>query len=131
MTNDTESHPSFEELSDFVDGRLTAVSHRQIETHLALCPRCARDRDRLETLLDRSRALPAEVAPPPELWSAVHRQIAAAPSLGGRRVWLLAAAAVLLVAVSSAVTALLVRRTPTVAVRHRSEEHTSELQSPS
>ena len=118
MTNDNQSHPPFEQLSDFVDGRLTAASSRELETHLALCARCARDRDRLEALLDRSRALPAEIAPPPEIWSAVQQRMVPAPSLGTRRVWLLAAAALLLVAVSSAVTALLIRRPPAVAVRH-------------
>lgn len=117
MTNDNPSHPTFEELSDFVDGRLTAASGRELETHLALCARCGHDRDRLEALLHRSRALPAEIAPPPEIWSAVQQRMAAAPSLGTRRVWLLAAAALLLVAVSSAVTALLVRRPQAVAVR--------------
>lgn len=118
MTYDNHSHPPFERLSDFVDGRLAPASRLEIEAHLALCSRCARDRDRLETLLDQSRALPDEVAPPPEIWGAVHQRIAAAPSLGSRRAWLLAAAAVLLVAASSAVTALLVRRPQTVAVRH-------------
>ena len=118
MTNDNQSHPPFEQLSDFVDGGLTAASRHELETHLALCARCARDRDRLEALLDRSRALPAEIAPPPEIWSAVQQRLAPAMSLGTRRVWLLAAAALLLVAVSSAVTALLVRRPQAVAVRH-------------
>ena len=117
MTNDNQSHPPFEQLSDFVDGRLTAASRREVETHLGLCTRCARDRDRLEALLVRSRTLPAEIAPPPEIWSAVQQQVVRAPSLGTRRVWLLAAAALLLIAVSSAVTALLVRRPPAVAVR--------------
>ena len=118
MTYDNHSHPPFEQLSDFVDGRLAAASRLEIETHVAFCSRCARARDRLEALLDQSRALPAEVAPPTEIWTAVHQRIAPSRSLGARRAWLLAAAAVLLVAVSSAVTALLVRRPPTVAVRH-------------
>ena len=117
MTTDNQSHPSFEELSDFVDGGLTAASRRELETHLARCARCARDRDRLEALLDRSRALPAEVTPPGELWSAVQRRIVPSPSSGTRRVWLLAAAALVLVAASSAVTALLVRRPQIVIVR--------------
>ena len=118
MTTDNQPHPSFEQLSDFVDGGLTPASRHELETHLALCARCARDRDRLEALLDRSRGLPAEVVPPPELWSAVQQHIVSSPASASRRLWLLAAAALLLVAVSSAVTALLVRRPPTVAVRH-------------
>ena len=118
MTHDTRSHPPFEQLGDFGDGRLSPAARLEIEAHLALCDRCARDRDRLEALLDRSRALPAEVAPPADLWTAVHQRIVPRPSLGARHVWLLAAAALLLVAVSSAVTALLVRRPPSVAVRH-------------
>ena len=118
MTNDNQSHPPFEQLSDFVDGRLTPAGRHEIETHLALCAPCAHDRDRLEALLVQSRALPAEVAPPPEIWSVVQQRIVPAPSAGRHRVWLLAAAALLLVAVSSAVTALLVRRPQVVAVRH-------------
>ena len=118
MTTDNQAHPSFEELNDFVDGRLTAARRRELETHLALCARCAHDRDRLEALLDRSRALPAEAIPPAALWSAVQQRIVPTPSSGRRRIWLLAAAALVLVAVSSAVTALLVRRPPIVIVRH-------------
>lgn len=118
MTIDTQSHPSFEQLSDFVDGGLTPEARREIETHLARCARCARDRDRLEALLVRSRALPAEVEPPAELWSTVQRELVPTPTSTTRRAWLLAAAALLLVAVSSAVTALLVRRPPTIVVRH-------------
>lgn len=118
MTNDNQSHPPFEQLSDFVDGRLAPANRLEIETHVALCSRCTRDRDRLEALLDQSRALPAEVAPPAEIWTAIHQRIAPPRSSGARRAWLLAAAAVLLVAISSAVTALLVRRPQAVAVRH-------------
>lgn len=118
MTHDNQTHPPFEQLSDFVDGRLAPEIRRELETHLAICARCARDRDRLDRLLVRSRALPAEIAPPPEIWSVVQQQIATAPSSATRRIWLLAAAALLLVAVSSAVTALLVRRPQTVVVRH-------------
>ncbi len=117
MTHDNQSHPSFDELNDFVDDRLTPAGRLDLETHLALCPRCAGDRDRLELLLDQSRSLAAEVEPPAEIWSGVHQRIAGRSPLGRRRSWLLAAAALLLVAVSSAVTALLVRRPQTVAVR--------------
>ena len=118
MTRDHQSHPSFEQLGDFVDGRLAPASRLEIETHLALCSHCARDRDRLEALLDQSRALPAAIEPPTELWTAVQQRIVPARSLGMRNAWLLAAAALLLVAVSSAVTALLVRRPQNVAIRH-------------
>jgi hypothetical protein len=118
MTSDNQAHLSFEQLNDFVDGRLPPASRHELETHLALCARCAQDRDRLEALLVESRALPTEVTPPPELWAAVHREIVAAPSSRMPSAWLLAAAAVLLIAVSSAVTALLVRRPQVVAVRH-------------
>jgi anti-sigma factor RsiW len=118
MTNDKQSHPQFEQISDFVDGRLGPATRLEVETHLALCSRCTRDRDRLEALLDQSRALPPEVAPPAEIWTAVHQRIAPVQSSGARRAWLLAVAAVLLVAVSSAVTALLVQRPQAIAVRH-------------
>jgi anti-sigma factor RsiW len=117
MTHDNQSHPSFDELNDFVDDRLSPSSRLDVETHLALCSRCARDRDRLEALLDQSQSLPAEVEPPAEIWSGVHQRITGASALGRHRAWLLAVAALLLVAVSSAVTALLLRRPQTVAVR--------------
>ena len=117
MTQDNQSHPVFEQLDDFVDGRLAPAERREIETHLALCSRCARARGRLEALLDQSRALPDEIAPPAEIWPAIHQRITRPRRSRASFAWVLAAAALLLVAVTSAITTLLVQRPPVVVVR--------------
>lgn len=115
MTNLENHHLDLDRLGDYLDDRLSPEGRRSVEAHLAICAACSQQRDRLESLVTAARALPDEVEPPVELWSGV-RDVIQRPRPRTRQLWMLAAAAVVLVAVSSAVTALIVRR-PIVVVR--------------
>lgn len=114
MSNSEHTHIELERLSDWLDGRLPAGAAREIERHLTICESCARKRERLVDLIAEARALPDTIEPPAELWNAVRGRLsppsASNSSLGARGRWQLAAAAVLLVALSASVTTLLLRR---------------------
>jgi len=116
MTENQQQHLVLEQLSDLIDGVLSPEQRRRAEAHLAICSACSDRRDRLELILGAARALPDEIDPPPQLWSDVQARIQPAVSRARQR-WLLAAAAVVLVAVSSAVTAFIVRRPVPVVMR--------------
>ena len=123
MNEFEQRHIDLDRLSDWVDGRISGSNAREIERHVAECGSCARQRERLIDLIAEARALPATIDPPAELWNAVRVRIAtpvATPvkPLGATRRWQLAAAAVLLVALSSGLTALFLRR-PSVFVTSR------------
>jgi hypothetical protein len=133
---DDIKHVDFERLNDFVDGLLEPAEYDRIERHLASCAACGERWSSLRAILDVSNALPAEIEPPADLWRDIRSRIAGddtdrrgrsisgasrmptplRSSWGLRRPWALAAAAVVLVAVSSAVTAVLVRRPSTTMV---------------
>lgn len=107
-------HPTEERLNDHVDGLLAAPDAAAVEAHLAACAACRAEAEGLRALLREAAALPRAVAPPAELWSALRAATSARPA---RPAWTvrmtrreLAAAAVLLVALSSGITAALVRR---------------------
>lgn len=119
MTHHEHDHIEFEQLSDWIDGRLSPDELRAVETHLALCTECSQRQGRLQWLIGAVRALPNEIEPPLALWSDVHDRILPAHSRTRQR-WLLAAAALFLVVLSSAVTTLLVRRRPIIIVRRES-----------
>ncbi|HEY2854738.1 MAG TPA: zf-HC2 domain-containing protein [Gemmatimonadaceae bacterium] len=129
MNEFDHQHIHSDRLGDWVDGRITGDEARDIERHLAACASCARQRERLVDLIAEARSLPASIDPPAQLWNAVRGHIATtAPvkPLGGTRRWQLAAAAVLLVALSSGVTALLIRhRSEIVAGREALATHAS------
>jgi hypothetical protein len=99
-------------LDDYLDEALPAPDRAAIEAHLAGCPACAALLADLVNLRDRARRAPRAVPPPPAVWAAVERlathdaRRVARPSW---RPWLLAAAAVLLVALSSLTTVVVVR----------------------
>ena len=120
MTHE-QDHIDFERLSDFADESLAAPDRARVQAHLARCAACANRLASLRRLLGAASALPGDVEPTAELWPAIRERItvshpAAAPSPRlsrlVRRPWLLAAAAVVLVAVSSTITAVVVKRTP-------------------
>ena len=115
MTNLDGDHLELDQLGEYIDGTLSAEQQRTVEAHLAICSACRERRDRLASLVGAARALPEEVEPPAELWNDVRARIQPRP-IRTRQLWMLAAAAIVLVAVSSAVTALIVRR-PTSVVR--------------
>lgn len=101
-----------ETIRDLIDGHvagtLAARDAHAVEDHVAGCAECATDLAAARALRDPVRALPRQLQPPGGSWPAVRRRV------GGRRTpgWgALAAAAVLLVALSSVTTALLLDRT--------------------
>jgi hypothetical protein len=49
-------------LVEFLEDEMPAEARRQIEQHLAACPRCAREASDISTLLSRVRALPVPPA---------------------------------------------------------------------
>ena len=106
-------------LSEYLDGELTDEERHAMESHLAGCPRCAATLDELRQVVDRARSMGPR-PPQADLWPAIADRIAtpgwpAAPKRASAKAGArpprrfsftlaqLAAAAVLLVAISSAV----------------------------
>ena len=123
-------HVAFDALNDYVDGILAAPERAAIERHLALCSRCAAELDELCRVIAVAAEAPRSILPPGDLWPELRTELErrkeiplpvrftataprAAARTGGR--WtrrdraILAAAAIVLVALSSAVPALVVR----------------------
>jgi anti-sigma factor RsiW len=99
-------------LDEHVDGELHASDARRLNDHLATCPSCRRQERRLRELLDQAARLPKERAPARDLWPGILGRLQARPSrvpILGLPWFPALAAAALLVAVSSAVTAFLMR----------------------
>ncbi len=99
-----------------LDGELPDDERAEVEAHLAGCAACAALHADLVALRNRARATPREIPPPPAVWEAVERLTARDSRLATRESrrsprspWYLAAAAVLLVALSSLATVLVVR----------------------
>jgi len=111
-------------LDDFVDGELPEAESRELMGHLASCETCARSEAELRALLHRAAKLPVGMDPDRDLWPGIRDMIVAGsalPSHARRSAvaygWM-AAAAVLLVLLSSAVTLWVVRhRAPTPVLR--------------
>jgi anti-sigma factor RsiW len=107
-------HPSFEQLSDFADGAVTPDVAAAVERHVAGCVACRVNLERLRAVLHRAAALPSTIEPPAEAWSALQVRLRR-PAVSRSRpmVWrrwgLRAAAALLLVAGSSALTVVVLR----------------------
>jgi hypothetical protein len=55
------SHLSFEQLADFVDGKLDAVDQEITESHLEICTSCQQERDDLRAFKQEITAVPAPV----------------------------------------------------------------------
>lgn len=122
-------HLEWDRLNDCVDGRLSAADEADVREHLAECRDCRSAVDALRALGAGTRALPPAIEPPPGLWQDVAATIAAGGARTGKplssrppdsppvvpvrpgpsRRWL-AAAAVVLMALSSGITALVLRR---------------------
>lgn len=133
---DATKHVEFEELSDLIDGTLDVQSSRKAEEHLSTCTQCSIRRDSLLSMVKSARELPRSVLPPDDIWPELRRELNArkdlvlptaetAPSTPKRSTsvqsisWrmraILAVAAVVLIVVSSAVTALVLRRADPIA----------------
>ena len=130
MSN-TRDHIELDVLNDFVDGRLDRQAESDVAAHLATCRTCSAQHEELASLLASAAQLPRSVLPPDDMWTdlraalnsrkdvvlptageSAHRQTVAAshPRLSRKFVVLLAAAAVILIALSSGITALVLNR---------------------
>ncbi|HEX2091195.1 MAG TPA: zf-HC2 domain-containing protein [Longimicrobiaceae bacterium] len=105
------AHPTEELLNDYVDGLLPASERKAAELHLAGCAECRAEVEGLRTLLLRVAELPREIAPPGEVWEALRGDTVDLPGWWTFRFTRreLAAAAVVLMVLSSALTAALLR----------------------
>jgi len=107
-------------LDDYADGLLTPDRATALEAHLKECSSCRAELESLQTLLADAKALPRAITPPAGTWAAIEQRIESSSKIGvlplsGRRsrsarIFLLAAAAVVLMVLSSAVTSLWIKR---------------------
>jgi len=143
-------HIEFDALNDFVDGRLDRQATSDVSAHLASCPTCSAQHDELASLLASASQLPKSVLPPDDMWADLrtaldsrkhvvlptagenpHRPpaIATRPRLSRKFVAMLAAAAVILIALSSGITALVLKRNPgIVAIQTSNDKAVPALQ---
>jgi anti-sigma-K factor RskA len=103
-------------LDEYVDGQLESAEASALESHLAGCPACRAELEGLRALLVRAKALPRSITPPAMIWQAVERRTAGSRpaavipiSRSRTRVFWLAAAAIALTVVSSALTSVWIR----------------------
>jgi anti-sigma factor RsiW len=117
--HDSALHLTEDELHDAADGTSAPTDGSRTARHLAHCARCRADVDRIRSLLSMAAALPRSVEPPADLWPEIRSRIHGASSgPAATRRWnammidrrWLAAAAVLLIVASSALTALFMRQ---------------------
>src|SRR5438552_10647169 len=106
----TGHHPLGEEIQDFADGRLTPARREDLEAHLATCPQCGRELERLRWVKEGTARLPMH-KPPLDLPARVAQALDSEDRRGSRASplprYLLAAAGVL--AAAAAVVILLSR----------------------
>jgi hypothetical protein len=109
-------HLTESQINDYVDASLTSADAADVAAHLAGCTDCQREAEALHRLVQRVGALPSAITPGrdlrPGIWAQADRK-----TLWHWR-YPLAAAAILLIAISSTVTILLTRNetAPTVTV---------------
>jgi hypothetical protein len=112
------THPNEQELHDYLDGELDAARDGAVARHLEQCESCRATWLRLRQLRQRLAALPREIEPPADALRHIHQAIVAEPQARvvaqphppRWRPATLAAAALLLIALSSALTAVIVLR---------------------
>ena len=115
MSDPRTNHLTEPELHAAAEGQLDTSSADTIERHLESCAACRGDVERIRALLHHASALPREIDPPADLWPGIRDRMQSArvtANRGGlpRRAYAwLAAAAVLLVIASSALTMLILR----------------------
>lgn len=101
-----------ERFDAYARGALSAAEAAALEEHLGGCASCEAYLAGAELSPAGIQALPKSVEPASDLWPGIHARLARRGSGRGRIAmpgWMLAAAAVLLIAISSALTALLLR----------------------
>jgi len=108
----TDQHPRGEEIQDLADGRLPPAHRQALEAHLATCPQCTRQLERLRWVKDGTARVPI-LEPPADLPARIAQALDGADRRGSRasrlRRYLLPAAAVL---AAAAVVVFLLRRGP-------------------
>jgi hypothetical protein len=106
----------FEARADaYAEGRLSPPDAAAFEAHLDRCAACAAALERAAEPPRGLAALPRSIEPASDLWPAIHGRLASLRERPGRLAvprWGLAAAALLLIALSSGVTAVLLRPAP-------------------
>ena len=130
--SDRPEHPDFASLNDYVDGALDRSAMSYIDKHLSDCVECSAELASLRALVAATGALPKSVLPDDDLWADLKASIDdrkgivlpttspdvpahAKRSRWQRPAWL-AAAAVVLVALSSATTVIVLRSNPDTKV---------------
>ena len=129
--NEKPEHPTFDLLSDLFDGNLGQHEVVVVSEHLTACASCAATYDTLKRLVSTANSLPRSVLPPEDIWADLRtslnrRKEIVLPAAGSisssgngstnrrrmprRTIAVLAAAAVILIALSSGITALVLRR---------------------
>ena len=103
------THPSYEELNDYVDALLDEPSAESLRAHSTTCADCRSTIAQLEALRDAARSLPRAETPPTDVWNTIRAAtIDNARAQRARVLWQLryqlAAAAVVLLMVASSVT---------------------------
>ena len=100
-------------LDDYLDDRLDADTRRAFEEHLGTCVSCREEAAALRRLLADARDLPRSIEPPRDLWPDIDRRTWSG-AWRTRTIWSLryplAAAVIVLMAASAAVTAWFVQR---------------------
>jgi anti-sigma factor RsiW len=106
-------------LDAWLDGELSPADRMQAERHVGECAECRENAARLRALRDAAAALPREIPPARDLWPGIAARLsepAVVPFPARRRLarpLALAAAAAVLMALSSALTLVAVRRPTT------------------
>jgi hypothetical protein len=113
----------FELLEAYHAGTLPRPQAEAVEQHLLACDECRADFRFQRTLRQQVAALPRELPAPGQVWEGIRTRIGpgrsgtAAPASRWQQPRMLAAAAVLLVAVTAALTAMFLR-SPAAPTRH-------------
>jgi len=126
-----QEHPDFEVLNDLVDGYLSREDAAAVSEHLTGCNSCAATYESLANLVASAGDLPESVPPPEDLWTDLRKSVqdrkeivlplsrsvpndnfgSTHPRRASRRmIAVLAVAAVVLIALSSGITALVLRK---------------------
>ena len=96
-------------IDPFLAGTLAAARRQAFEDHLASCPSCREALADARVLAPAAAALPRAIDPPRDLWPSINRRLPRRGRPWWRTAALAAAAAIMLMAGSSALTLWLVR----------------------
>jgi predicted anti-sigma-YlaC factor YlaD len=76
-------HEALDRLDDLVDAALPEEERLAVEAHLASCPGCRRQEQRLQEILAEARELRRERTPSRDLWPEIAREIGAGNLVSG------------------------------------------------